>query len=150
MLLTAVQFLQWPIEMAKFAFLLGSSKHGNAFLASIGSNCVTANQLKKKMSRVLLWFFIVHDDHTPHRVQIISTYTEFHSSKPIIWKIEEILFVSIMRRGLMNIMVMEFQRRLYPGSLRSMMHITVTNHTKQLIPQKRRIHLSGKRAALRG
>lgn len=34
-----------PIETVKAAFMAGSSKHGNANRADVGSNCVTPNDL---------------------------------------------------------------------------------------------------------
>ena len=34
------------ILMSNVAFISGSSKQGNAFLASVGSNCVTAKNLE--------------------------------------------------------------------------------------------------------
>ncbi len=40
--------LGWVMVTVKTAFIAGSSKHGNALLASVGSNGVTANHLQPK------------------------------------------------------------------------------------------------------
>ena len=44
----AVYSVSWTITVENVAFMAGSSKHGRAFLASVGSNFVVARRLKEQ------------------------------------------------------------------------------------------------------
>jgi hypothetical protein len=46
MLKRAIYFFERTIDIVKFAFMAGSSKHGNAALASVGSKWVVAKNLE--------------------------------------------------------------------------------------------------------